>query len=148
MNVIADPREVVSSRIYEVSREELFDAWTNPERLARWWGPKGFTNTFHECEVSPGGTWRFTMRSPNGEELRSRCVFGEIVRPERIVLTHLEPIHRFELRADFEALGERQTRLVFHKRFATFQECERVRPVVKQGNEQSLERLAAEVALK
>ena len=47
-------REIVSVCVFDAPREQVFDAWTNPKRLSRWWGPQGFTNTFHEFDLRPG----------------------------------------------------------------------------------------------
>lgn len=57
MSMTIGENEIISSREFGVPRERVFRAWTTPDLLARWWGPHGFTNTFHECDVRPGGTW-------------------------------------------------------------------------------------------
>ena len=51
-------REIVSARVFDVPRERIFSAWTDPAHLAHWWGPKGFRNSFHEFDLRPGGNWR------------------------------------------------------------------------------------------
>ncbi|MCC6698771.1 MAG: SRPBCC domain-containing protein, partial [Candidatus Hydrogenedentes bacterium] len=53
--------EIISTRLIDAPREKVFRAWTDPEHLARWWGPNGFTNTFHAFDMKPGGAWRFVM---------------------------------------------------------------------------------------
>lgn len=53
--------EIVSARIVNAAIEKVFSAWSDPEHLKNWWGPKGFTNTFHEFDFRVGGKWVFTM---------------------------------------------------------------------------------------
>jgi uncharacterized protein YndB with AHSA1/START domain len=138
-------REVVTTRVFDAPRERVFRAWTEPDPLARWWGPKGFTNTFQEFDLRPGGFWRFVMRGPNGAEYPNESVFVEIVEPERLVFQHLRPVHRFQVTADFEDLGGK-TRLVWRMLFESADECEKVRRFVVEANEQNLDRLEAELA--
>jgi uncharacterized protein YndB with AHSA1/START domain len=64
----ADPREIASGRVIDAPRRKVFKAFADPTHLARWWGPKGFRNTFEEFDFRPGGTWRFTMHGPDGTD--------------------------------------------------------------------------------
>src|SRR4051794_12623895 len=82
-------REIVATRVFDAPRELVFKAWTDPEHLAQWWGPTGFTNTFHEFDLRPGGVWRFVMHGPDGVDYKNENVFVEIVKPERIVFDHV-----------------------------------------------------------
>jgi uncharacterized protein YndB with AHSA1/START domain len=138
-------REIVSTRLIPFTREEIFRAWTDPSLLAQWWGPGGFTNTFREFDLRPGGSWRFTMHAPNGDDFENECVFVEIANPGRIVFDHLEPVHWFRLTATFEPQGEK-TLLTFHMLFETAEEVERIRQYVVPANEQNLDRLEAVLA--
>ena len=135
----AGENEIVSSRVFDVPRERVYRAWTTPELLARWWGPHGFTNTFHECEIRPGGEWRFTMHGPDGTDYPNRSVFAELVPPERIVLDHLTG-HEFRITAVFENV-EGRTRVVFRQQFKNAEEYEQAKPYCVEGNEQNLDRL-------
>ena len=81
--------ELVISRVFEAPRSLVFKAWTQPEHLARWWGPKGFTLVACEMDVRPGGAWFRRMRSPEGAEYIKRGVYREIVAPERLVFTYV-----------------------------------------------------------
>jgi uncharacterized protein YndB with AHSA1/START domain len=78
-------RPFVISRSFEASRETLWRAWTEPERVKQWWGPKGFI--VHTCTIDlrPGGVWHYGMKTPNGQEMWGRGVYREIVKPERLV---------------------------------------------------------------
>jgi uncharacterized protein YndB with AHSA1/START domain len=81
-------RVLVITRIFDAPRALVFQAWTEPEHRMRWWGPNGFTTTFCEMDLRPGGGWRLSMRSPQGREDRQRGIFREIVPPERLVFTY------------------------------------------------------------
>ncbi|HEY6421173.1 MAG TPA: SRPBCC domain-containing protein [Candidatus Binataceae bacterium] len=80
-------RELVIERIFDAPRALVFKAWTEPERMAQWWGPRGFTMTSCKMDLRPGGAYRFEMRSPADTEHRTQGVFREIEEPERLVYT-------------------------------------------------------------
>jgi len=80
-------RELVITRVIDAPRRLVFKAWTQPEHIARWWGPQGFATIHCEMDVRVGGTHRFGMRSPQGTDHWKRGVYREIVEPERIVFT-------------------------------------------------------------
>ena len=82
-------RELIITRILDAPREPVFRAWTDPAHLARWWGPKGFTNPVCEADVRPGGVLRIVMRGPDGSEYPMKGVFQEVVSPERLVFTNI-----------------------------------------------------------
>jgi uncharacterized protein YndB with AHSA1/START domain len=60
-------REIVTTRVFDAPRALVFEAWTDPEQLKQWWGPRGFSNTFQLFEMKPGGLWQYTMHGPNGK---------------------------------------------------------------------------------
>ncbi|MEN9575283.1 MAG: hypothetical protein RL514_3138 [Verrucomicrobiota bacterium] len=91
-----DGRVLTTTRWLPVPPELVFRAYREPELLARWWGPNGFRNEFHEFNFQPGGAWRFDMIGPDGTQFANRSVFDE-VGAERIVLRHLDPVHEFTL---------------------------------------------------
>jgi uncharacterized protein YndB with AHSA1/START domain len=80
-------REIVITRVFNAPRELVFKAWTEPEHVAQWWGPKGFTTRITELDLRPGGKWRYVMIGPDGTEYPVKGVFREIVPLERIVTT-------------------------------------------------------------
>jgi uncharacterized protein YndB with AHSA1/START domain len=80
-------RELIIKRVFDAPRDLVFQAWTDPERVPHWWGPKGYTLTHHELDVRPGGRWRVCMRSPEGVDRWAQGVYREIVAPERFVYT-------------------------------------------------------------
>lgn len=84
---MAAERELVVSRLIDAPRRLVFKTWTQPEHIARWWGPQGFTTIHCDMDVRVGGAYRFGIRSPQGSEHWKRGVYREIVEPERIVFT-------------------------------------------------------------
>jgi uncharacterized protein YndB with AHSA1/START domain len=141
---MSDPRDVVNVRVVLAPRDAIVDAYRDPEQLKLWWGPNGFTNTFQSFDFRPGGAWTHTMHGPDGTDYRNESEFVEM-GPERIVVDHLRPMHRFRLTMSFDDLGD-STRVTWHMRFETAEECEKVRPWVEAGNEQNLDRLTAHLA--
>ncbi len=138
-------REIVSTREFAQPREELFAAFTDPARLAQWWGPNGFTNTMRKFDLRPGGVWRLTMHGPNGADYHNESRFLEVVRPARIVFQHEEPVHGFRMTMTFAAHGGGTT-LTWRMLFETTDEAARVRPFIIPANEQNFDRLAAHLA--
>ena len=80
-------RELVITRTFDAPREIVFKMWTDPNHMAQWWGPHGFTNPVCELDVRPGGAIRIDMRGPEGTVYPMTGTFREIVRPERLVFT-------------------------------------------------------------
>ncbi|WP_411847586.1 SRPBCC domain-containing protein [Roseibacillus persicicus] len=137
-------REIVSSRRLPAHPERVFKALTEAEYLKEWWGPKGFTNTFHQFDSSPGGAWDFDMRSPEGEVFANRNVF-ETVEPNRIVIQHLETVHHFWLIVTMEPEGT-GTLLDWRMQFDDETECERAKSYVPRCNEECFDRLESVLA--
>ena len=85
-NAVEKPaHEVVITRVFDAPRRLVFDVWTKPEHVVRWWGPKGYTSPSCKIDLRPGGALLLCMRSPEGQDLWSRGTFREVVVPERIV---------------------------------------------------------------
>lgn len=80
-------REIVLTRVFDAPRRLVFDAWTKPELLRRWYGPHGHKLVLCEVDLRVGGTWRYVVRAPDGTEMRMHGVYREIVAPERLVNT-------------------------------------------------------------
>ncbi|CAB3756224.1 SRPBCC family protein [Paraburkholderia humisilvae] len=138
--------EILSTRTFDAPRERVFLAWTDPVHLARWWGPKGFRNTFQEFELRSGGAWRFVMHGPDGVDYRNHSVFLEITEPERIVFDHMSGPH-FRVIATFDEAGATvgNTKLTYRMVFETAAACAQVKTFALKANEESFDRLAAEL---
>jgi uncharacterized protein YndB with AHSA1/START domain len=87
-NSAAAERELNIRRTFNAPRELVFRAWTEPQLLAQWSCPRGYTCSENRGELRVGGTFSARMRSPEGTEHRLRGVYREIVPPERLVFTH------------------------------------------------------------
>ena len=83
----SETREIAATRVFDAPRATVFKAWIDPTQLARWWGPKYFSNPVCELDVRPGGAIRVDMRGPDGTVYPMGGVFHEIVEPERLVFT-------------------------------------------------------------
>lgn len=135
-------REFVHSRLIDAPPERVFRAFSDPAQLAHWWGPNGFSSTFHTFDLRPGGAWRFVMHGPDGKDYPNENVFREVVPPERVVVDHLSQDHHFVLTITFAAQGA-QTLVGWRQVFDTAQERQRIAAFVTAANEQNLDRLAA-----
>jgi uncharacterized protein YndB with AHSA1/START domain len=80
-------REFVISRVFNAPRELVFQVWTEPEHMRRWWGPRTCICPICEMDVRPGGSYRIVMRMPDGVDYPITGTYREVVPPERIVMT-------------------------------------------------------------
>lgn len=142
----SDPaREIYSARILRAPVEGVYEAFSNPEILARWWGPEGFTNTIREFDLRPGGRWLLTMHGPGKGHYENASVF-EHVEPLRLVRWTRTSQPRFDMEIGFESLSPFQTRISFRMLFKTAAECEKIRPFATPKNEENFDRLERELA--
>lgn len=86
-------REIVMTRVFDAPREMVYDAFTKPELLKRWFGPRGHSMDVCEVDLRVGGGFRFVLRMPNGRTMGMRGVYRELQPPERSV--HLESFDDF-----------------------------------------------------
>src|SRR5690625_2721350 len=91
-----EERELIMERIFEAPRELVFKAFSEPEFLANWWGPKGWETTNYTFEFKPDGVWHYCMQCTDksqgefyGQKLWGKSIYHEIVVPERIVYTDI-----------------------------------------------------------
>ena len=80
-------RTVDITRVFDAPRKLLWKAWTDPEHMAQWWGPQGFTNPVCELDARPGGALKIVMRASDGTEYPMRGVFREVLESRRLVFT-------------------------------------------------------------
>ena len=78
-------KEFVISREFDAPRDLVFKAWTENDRMAQWFGPKGVRIVSSRLELRPGGVYHYCMRLPDGTDMWGKWVFREIVPPERLV---------------------------------------------------------------
>jgi len=131
------------SRVLPATPASVFSALQDPERLARWWGPDGFTSAFHAFEFRPGGSWLFTMRGPDGTEYPNQAEFLEIAPSALVRLRHVNLPH-FELSIALEPCAT-GTLVSWVGVFENREFAEHHRPFLEAANEQNLDRLVLEV---
>jgi uncharacterized protein YndB with AHSA1/START domain len=86
-------REIVLTRVFNAPRHLVFEAFTRPELLKRWFGPHGWSLPVCEVDYRVGGSFRFIMRGPDGNEMGMRGTYKEIAPPDRSV--HMESFDDF-----------------------------------------------------
>jgi uncharacterized protein YndB with AHSA1/START domain len=78
---------VLITRVFDAPREKIWQAWTDPEHIKKWWGPKDFTSPDAEMDVRPGGKYKLSMLGTGFPKLWSGGVYEEVVPMEKIVVT-------------------------------------------------------------
>lgn len=132
--------EIVTTRIFPVNQSTLFKAFSDPGRLAQWWGPAGFTNTFSEFDFREGGKWNFIMHGPEQGNYQNSIEFVKISEPELIAWKrHSKPL--FNVEFSFEKLDENNSKLIFRMIFDTEDECNKMKKFVVDKNEENFDKL-------
>lgn len=135
--------EIVTTRTFNAPKKVLFSAWSNPNHLKNWWGPKGFSNTFNEFDFREGGKWDFIMHGPDKGNYHNQCEFIRIDTPNLIFWKrHSKPL--FNVLFTFEE-NEGNTKVVFKMIFDTPEECSKLKPYVVDKNEENFDRLEIEL---
>lgn len=80
--------EIHLMRVYDAPVQAVWEAWTDPEQVAEWWGPRGFTLTTHSKDLRPGGTWRYTMHGPDGVDYPNVTTYYEVEPCSKLVYDH------------------------------------------------------------
>jgi uncharacterized protein YndB with AHSA1/START domain len=143
-------RQISITRTINAPRELVFAAWTQPEHLINWFGPEGFTCTFIETDIRPGGAWRFIMHGPDGTDYPNLVRYTEFTPPERLAYIHgtgEEPDPNvFEGSVTLEDLGGR-TRVTLTNTFPTVEARDYVVEHFHaiEGGNQTLDKLTAYV---
>jgi predicted dithiol-disulfide oxidoreductase (DUF899 family)/uncharacterized protein YndB with AHSA1/START domain len=143
--------EVVITRTFDAPRELVFRMWTEPEHMARWWGPKGFTNPVCELDARPGGAILIHMRASNGDVYPMTGRFREVVPSERLVFTSIAEDAEGNAALDevttvtFAAEGSKTKVTVHSKAVGVAPTAPRMLAGMEKGWSQSFDRLAASV---
>lgn len=133
-------REIISTRIINHPRALVCNAWTNPHHLKKWWGPNGFTNTFHQFSATPGGQWNYTMHGPDGRDYQNESIFEVVNPPYQVAIYHTSK-PAFRLIGSFEAIDAEHTKVTFHQIFDDASVYEAVKHICIPANEENLDRL-------
>jgi uncharacterized protein YndB with AHSA1/START domain len=136
-------RELIISRVLDAPVELVWELWTQPEHLANWWGPNGFTNTISTMDVRAGGEWNLVMHGPDGTDYRNESIYKEVIEFKKIVYEHTSA-PKFIATIDFEERGE-QTHIRWHMLFETAEQFIQVVKTFKadEGLKQNIEKLNA-----
>jgi uncharacterized protein YndB with AHSA1/START domain len=144
-------KELIVSRLLNAPATLVWEVWTKPEHIIKWWGPTGFTTTSKGMAVKPGGDWRFIMHGPDGTDYPNRIIFLEVDPPKKLVYRHsgdddTEPVN-FHVTVTFENLGDK-TNLIMHSVFTSAAELERLNAAYGaiEGAQQHIGRLDEYVA--
>jgi uncharacterized protein YndB with AHSA1/START domain len=142
-------REVTLTRVLDAPRNLVWRAWTEPEQLAKWWGPHQFSNPVCEIDARPGGRWLIHMKAPDGTVYPMTGTFTEVTKPERLVFKafaealdgtkYLESVTE----VIFEEQGARTKLTVKAKARGLHPAAPQMLAGMDAGWSQSLERLAA-----
>ena len=136
--------EIVTTRNFEAPQQLVYKAWTDPNHLKVWWGPKGFTNTFNVFDLRVGGKWSFIMHGPDKGNYKNECTFVTIREPELLVWDRQsKPI--FQVEVVFDKISEDETKVTFKQKFQTAEECNKIKPFVIDKNEENMDRLEMEL---
>jgi len=136
--------EIVNTRVLHSPIDLVYRAWTEPDHLKVWWGPAGFTNTFHEFDFRVGGRWKFTMHGPEKGNYNNECEFIKIEKPTLVAWRrHSKPL--FQVVATFEEVEAGKTKVVFKQLFETPEECMKLKPYVVDKNEENFDKLEVEL---
>jgi uncharacterized protein YndB with AHSA1/START domain len=83
---LPEGRDFIITRVFNAPIEQVWKAWTEPERMAQWWGPQTITIPVCEMDVRPGGLFRIVMRGPDGTDFLLKGVYREVTPPKRLVM--------------------------------------------------------------
>jgi uncharacterized protein YndB with AHSA1/START domain len=132
--------EIITTREFSVPAQALFAAFSNPENLAQWWGPDGFSNEFHIFDFCEGGEWDFTMRTDGFPDFHNQSRFMNIHEPHHISFLHLGPIHVFTMLMDY-APTQTGTRLTWTMQMEDTPQNQDIKHFIEAANEQNFDRL-------
>ena len=131
------------SRDIPATPAQVFAAISNPERLARWWGPNGFTNTFSDFDFKTGGKWSLVKHGPDGANYPNDNVFGEIIPNQKVVVEHpMQPVFRLTIELAPSSTG---TLVTWAQTFQSDDVARQIEHIVVPANDENLQRLQAEV---
>jgi len=136
-------RSDIRSKLLAASPSEVFAAMSDPSRIARWWGPTGFTNSIHKFEFFPGGRWLLTMHGPDGTDYPNESRFIRTEVEKVFEIEHLSG-HHFILTIELQP-KDGGTEVSWRQTFDTVEHYQRLAEFVASANEQNLDRLASEV---
>jgi uncharacterized protein YndB with AHSA1/START domain len=140
----AEESVITTTRVFNYPQQTLYNAWALPQHIKNWWGPKGFTNTFHVHNPVPGGAWNFIMHGPDGTDYLNECTFIKNEEPSLLIWNH-DSNPKFQVEVRFEAVSDNQTRLNWKMKFFNPEQATALRNFIQEKNEENMERLEVEL---
>jgi uncharacterized protein YndB with AHSA1/START domain len=137
--------EIKLIRIFDAPVEAVWDAWTDPEQVAKWWGPRGFTITHHSKDLRPGGSWKYTMHGPDGVDYPNVTKYFEVEKHKKLVYDHggsedREPL--FRVTVLFSAIKDK-TKMDMTMTLSSPEAADEIRKFIKKaGGDSTWDRLA------
>jgi len=139
------PNELRLTRVYDAPVKAVWDAWTDNEQVAKWWGPRGFSITTHSKDLRPGGHWAYTMHGPDGVNYENKTLYHEVEKHARLVYDHGGNDDRpplFRVTVQFTAL-KGKTKMEMTMALATPEAAAQTAKFIKQvGGNSTWDRLA------
>jgi uncharacterized protein YndB with AHSA1/START domain len=146
MGAKVKPNELSLIRIYDADIKDVWDAWTDPKKVAKWWGPRGFTLTTHSKELKVGGIWHYTMHGPDGVDYPNKTLYHEVEKYSRLVYDHggydeRKPL--FKVTVDFTEMKGHKTKMEMVMALATPEAASEIKKFIKlAGGDSTWDRLA------
>jgi len=134
MSTKSDPLELKITRLYNADLAAVWAAWTSPQKIDQWWGPRNTTTVTHSHQFNVDGHWLFTMRTADGLEFPNKIVFSEIEDRKRLVYSHGAPDDhdsQFQTQVLFSEVG-RQTQIELKMTFPTIEAAEQSKQAIKE----------------
>src|ERR1700733_12812949 len=137
--------EIKLIRIFDAPVEAVWDAWTDPEQVAKWWGPRGFTITHHSKDLRPGGSWKYTMHGPDGVDYPNVTKYFEVEKHKKLLYDHggsedREPL--FRVTVLFSAIKDK-TKMDMTMTLSSPEAADEIRKFIKKaGGDSTWDRLA------
>lgn len=142
-----DKPMIISTRIINAPRELIFKVLTDPNHIAEFWGPNGFTNTIKSMDVKQGGQWLYTMHGPDGTSYPNRIIYRTVEPPRLLTFDH---DNGGEGEVDHKFLGEIElwdeagkTRIELRLIEKSMEARDAIAQYAVEGGRQNLDRLAA-----
>jgi uncharacterized protein YndB with AHSA1/START domain len=144
-----DTYTLITIKEANTTPEIIWAAWTDPEKVSKWWGPAGFVSTVEELHVRDGGKFKVVMHGPDGVDYPNIYEFNKVDKPRQLIYTNegskqfgLEP---FQSVVDLESIGDK-TKITLTMRFTSEEEKQKhVQQFhAEDGSRELLERLVAQ----
>lgn len=146
MSTKSSPNEIKITRVYDAPVEAVWDAWTDVEQVAQWWGPRGFTITTHSKDLRPGGHWDYTMHGPDGKDWPNVTKYFEVEEHAKLVYDHGGSKDRpamFRVTVLFNKLSHNRTKMDMTMTLPSAEALEETKKIIKHaGGNSTWDRLA------